>query len=259
MPRIVIKADKEAATSPVSRELQAHENIFAEGDVGTVMYILQAGRVEIFKRVRGQELRLALLEKGDFFGEMAILENRPRTASARAFEAARVLEIDSSTFGQMLLENPEISIRMLRKLSRRLRNADEFLKELGGLDALEADDSEARSKTDRPLSLQHLLCSETGRKFFLSAEGETTIGRSDSVTAIQPDIDLTSVDPQRSTSRRHATIHRRNGRFFLTEEIGTTNGTFIGKSRLQTGTPLEIRGGDRLRFGVVRLTFQTGA
>ena len=77
------------------------------------------------------------------------------------------------------------------------------------------------------------------------------------MTGIEPDIDLSAVDPQRSTSRRHAKIHRRAGKFFLTEEIGTTNGTFVGDNQLDTGAPFELRDGDPVRFGLVKMTFRT--
>ena len=63
------------------------------------------------------------------------------------------------------------------------------------------------------------------------------------------------MDGQRSTSRRHAKVLRKGERFFVVEEIGTMNGTYLNGSRIETGTPVEIRHGDELRFGVVNLRF----
>lgn len=244
------------ATSPFLLEFEAGEMIFSEGDLGTEMYIIQNGRVEIVKQIRGEEMRLALLEKGDFFGEMSILEGLARTASVRAIDKTRVVEVNGSTFGQMLQENPEIAIRMLRKLSHRLRRADDLLREMGGLEVMEASREDYSGLAERPVATQYLL-SESGHRFFLLADCETMVGRRDPVTGIDPGIDLTSVDPDRSTSRRHATIHRRAGKYFLTEEIGTTNGTFVGDRRLQTRSPVTIGDGDRIRLGLVELTFHT--
>ncbi len=65
-------------------ELKAGEVIFEEGDAGDEMFVIQSGTVEIVKKRKGVEKPLATLEKGDFFGEMSILENLPRTAKARA-------------------------------------------------------------------------------------------------------------------------------------------------------------------------------
>ena len=93
-------------------------------------------------------------------------------------------------------------------------------------------------------------------EFHLSTGPETTIGRKDPVTGIYPDVDLTPVDTQRSVSRRHAKIYRRGAKFFLAEEIGTMNSTFLNGGRLETGVPAELRSGDELRFGVVVMTFE---
>ena len=101
--------------------MEAKDYIFREGDLGTEMYIIQDGQVEILRSLDGEERVLSVLDKGDFFGEMSVLEDLPRTASARALVRTRLLQINGSTFDQMLRGNPEIAVRMMRKLSRRLR------------------------------------------------------------------------------------------------------------------------------------------
>lgn len=93
-------------------------------------------------------------------------------------------------------------------------------------------------------------------EFPLSMTSETTIGHKDATTGIYPDVDLTPVDPQHSVSRRHAKIYRRGSIFFLAEEIGTMNATFVNGTRLETGVPVQIHAGDKLRFGVVELQFE---
>src|ERR1700710_2581111 len=113
-------------------EVKAGEYVFREGDLGTEMYIINDGKVEILNQVGDEEQVLALLEKGDFFGEMSVLEDLPRAASARAVTDVRLLQINGSTFDQLLQGNPEIAVRMMRKLSRRLRETDEMLKGLLG-------------------------------------------------------------------------------------------------------------------------------
>ena len=101
------------------------DTIFREGDTGTEMYIIQKGDIEIVKSYGPETRRLALPEVGDFFGEMSLLEDMPRDASALALTDHRLIRIDHSTFDQMVQENPEIAVRMLRKLSRRLRDRQE--------------------------------------------------------------------------------------------------------------------------------------
>lgn len=237
-------------------EVAAGDYVFREGDLGTEMFILNEGQVEILKRIGGEERQLAVLEKGDFFGEMSLLEELPRAASARALTDAKLLEINGSTFDRMLRNNPEIAVRMMRKLSRRLRQTDELLQQALGTTETEASAGFPVADRQRPLGRERLVHDKSGMEFHLSASSETTLGRKDPVTGIYPDVDLTPLDSQRSISRRHAKIHRRGDRFFLSEDIGTMNGTFVNGERLETGVPGEVRDGDEVRIGVVELTLR---
>jgi CRP-like cAMP-binding protein len=241
-------------------ELKEGEYIFRDGDLGTEMYIIHEGKVEISSGQGKDEQLLAVLEKGDFFGEMAVLEDMPRAASARAVTEVKLLQINGSTFDQMLRNNPEIAVRMMRKLARRLRETDELLRSTTGNREAVANISREMPKMNVQVPAEgpeRLIHAASGMEFPLSTGPETTVGRKDAVTGIYPDVDLSPVDNQRSVSRRHAKIYRRGGRFFVGEEIGTMNSTFINGARLETGVPNEVRPGDELRFGVVSLRFQT--
>lgn len=236
-------------------ELKAGELVFREGELGTEMYIINEGKVEILNDVGGDEQLLAVLEKGDFFGEMSVLEDLPRAASARALTDVRLLQINGSTFDQLLKGNPEIAVRMMRKLSRRLRETDEMMKSVLGNKAAsrEMPRPDVQTPSEAPERLVH---PPSGMEFHLSNGSETTIGRKDPVTGIYPDIDLTPVDNQRSVSRRHAKVFRRGSKFFFGEEIGTMNSTFLNGRRLETGIPAELQSGDELRCGMVVLRFE---
>jgi CRP/FNR family transcriptional regulator, cyclic AMP receptor protein len=98
--------------------------LFREGEAGKEMYVLQAGRVLITKKVRDEEKTLAVLGAGEFFGEMALISNKPRNATATVAEAAKVLVIDPKTFEAMIRGNTEIAVRMIKKLAERLSEAD---------------------------------------------------------------------------------------------------------------------------------------
>jgi len=256
MPNPVFKSTAPGnAKKGYTAEIKAGEYVFREGELGTEMYIINEGKVEILNQVGDEEQILAVLEKGDFFGEMSVLEDLPRAASARAATDIRLLQINGSTFDQLLQGNPEIAVRMMRKLSRRLRETDEMLKSVLGSKATsrEMPRPEVQALAEGPERLVHV---PSGMEFHLSNGSETTIGRKDPVTGIYPDIDLTPVDTQRSVSRRHAKIFRRGSKFFFGEEIGTMNATFLNGGRLETGVPAEIRPGDELRFGVVVLRLE---
>ncbi len=102
-------------------EVKEGEVILTESDPGKEMYIIEAGRVEIYRGTGPAEKSLRVLEAGDFFGEMSLLDDQPRAASARAVTDVKLLAIDHSTFDQMLRQYPEVAIRMLRILCERLR------------------------------------------------------------------------------------------------------------------------------------------
>lgn len=111
--------------------------LFQEGELGDTMYVLQSGRVAISKTVKGGEQVLAVLEAGEFFGEMAILNGKPRSATAEVVEDAEVLEINAKKFEGMLAGNSEIAIRLIKKLSRRLDAVNDLLAVMTHRDPLE--------------------------------------------------------------------------------------------------------------------------
>ena len=99
----------------VGRVFPSGEILFRDGDAAETMYVLRSGRVRVFKEVNGREKTLAFIEAGDFFGEMALLNNKPRTA---------VLVIDAKMFEAMLRGNAEIAVRMIQRLAKRLDEAN---------------------------------------------------------------------------------------------------------------------------------------
>jgi CRP/FNR family cyclic AMP-dependent transcriptional regulator len=109
------------------REFLAGDVLFREGEKGEDMYVIQSGVVQILKSVGGQERPLATLGRGEFVGEMAILNDKPRTATAVVLEPARCLVIDGRTLEQMLSNSTEIALRLVKKLARRLDSADEMI------------------------------------------------------------------------------------------------------------------------------------
>lgn len=104
--------------------------LFREGDPGKEMYVVQSGRVTIGKRVGDVQKVLTTLGPGEFFGEMSILNNKPRSATATCAEDSRLLVIDAKTFEAMIRGNAEIAIRLIKKLAARLQEADEQIANL---------------------------------------------------------------------------------------------------------------------------------
>lgn len=109
------------------RQAPAGTVLFREGDAGDEMFVVQSGRVQITVTVRGIERMLDELGPGEFFGEMAILNARPRSATATVIEDASLLVVGAKTLEAMIRGNTEIAVRMVKKLAERLDEADRVI------------------------------------------------------------------------------------------------------------------------------------
>lgn len=109
------------------RQYEPGDVLCREGDRGDEMFVIQSGAVRIVKDVGGKECVLAVLGAGEFLGELAILNGKPRTATAVVVEPTRCLSIDSRTLEQMVANNAEISMRLIKKLAKRLASADTLI------------------------------------------------------------------------------------------------------------------------------------
>jgi len=109
---------------------KAGEVIFRQGDAGEHMYIIQAGKVEVYLATAKGEKSIAFFGAGDFFGEMAIIDHAPRSAFARAAEETRVIMLDERTFDLHVQSNPAIVRKILKNMSNRLRDTNQQLANL---------------------------------------------------------------------------------------------------------------------------------
>lgn len=245
----------------------AEERIFSEGDLGTTMYIVQSGKVRLFRLVDGKKRVHGVMEKGDFFGEMSILEGLPRPVSAEALEDTELIEINSMTFDKMIKGNIEIAIRMLRKLSLRLRELE------GRLEEQSSSGHVSSAGPRRPMSFPKRAAASTdgGTNGSIRLEveedssgtvyeiqgSEALVGRYDPVTEMRPEVDLTPVDLKRSVSRRHARLIQTDEGYAVTEEVGALNGTFVNGTKVVTGKPHPLSDGDKVSFGMVKLVYRS--
>jgi CRP-like cAMP-binding protein len=109
--------------------------LFRDGEPGNEMYVVQQGRVTVSKRVGDVEKILAALGPGEFLGEMSILNNKPRSATATCAVASKLLVVDAKTFEAMIRGNAEIAVRMIKKLADRLAEANAQIENLLFADA----------------------------------------------------------------------------------------------------------------------------
>jgi hypothetical protein len=236
--------------------------------------VIAVGSVTLFLRIIHPAIALsdaaARFVQGDFASRVKAVHddemgNLIRTFNIMAEDISRreKSRLDFTASVVHDIKNPLViigaAVRMMRKLSRRLREVTAMLEEALGRRLPEPEAHPAAPAPParrRPAADVCRLATADGQtEFPLNREGDTLIGRADPVTGITPDVDLTPLDTQRSTSRRHAKVYQLGGSFYVMEEIGVMNGTFVNDRRLTTGTPVALQNGDVLKFGLVALTF----
>ncbi len=107
-------------TAEATRQYPKDTMIFSEAQSGSDMFIIQRGEVSITKVVNGNEVTLAVLKKGDMFGEMALIENKPRSANALAHSDCTLMVINRSNFNQMVATQPQLVAKLTTTLADRL-------------------------------------------------------------------------------------------------------------------------------------------
>jgi CRP-like cAMP-binding protein len=109
-----------AAFGRFARTFQPGEMIFSEFEPGDTFYLIQSGRVELVKIIGDIEKTLDILQPSEMFGEMAILEKSPRSATAIALDTVKVLEFNAQNFEILMLGNPQIALKLLRMFTKRI-------------------------------------------------------------------------------------------------------------------------------------------
>ena len=110
----------EPKSGEMSRVYPVESMVFCECQPGAELYIIQKGQVKITKIVDNNEVLLAVLKVGDMFGEMALLENKPRSASAIALEGTQLLAVNRQNFNQMVATQPQLIARLTTTLADRI-------------------------------------------------------------------------------------------------------------------------------------------
>lgn len=121
-PEIALNGLRDGTLNRFLRAYDPFQEIFREGDPGDVMYVVQDGLVDIRKEARDNTIQLTTLGKGELFGEVALVDHSPRTASAIAgAQGAMVLAIDRAHFVYLVSQQPAFALLVLEVMASRLR------------------------------------------------------------------------------------------------------------------------------------------
>jgi len=118
-----------------TRSYAAGTILFSEGDRGDAMYVIKEGDVKVFAGdENGKEVILQFLHAGDYFGEMALIDDAPRSASVMTMTPVKVMVVSKSAFMKFLASNEEIAFNLVRSLIRKVRSLTNNVKSLALLD-----------------------------------------------------------------------------------------------------------------------------
>lgn len=118
------------------RKFDRNQVIFYEGDLGGSLYVIVSGTVKIVIMADdGREHILGLLDEGNFFGEISLIDGEPRSATAIALDKVNIVMISREDFIRLLRENPEMSLKIMQTLCERLRRTDKHVETLAFLSA----------------------------------------------------------------------------------------------------------------------------
>jgi CRP/FNR family cyclic AMP-dependent transcriptional regulator len=125
---------KSLATSCVNRSYKKGESLVQQGEPGRGLYVLLEGKVKIVKKTAGgDQLEIAVLGPGDFFGEMSVLDDAPRSASVIAVENTECFVLTAWDFNAKMERNPEIALKILPVVVQRFRETNDRLLALSRL------------------------------------------------------------------------------------------------------------------------------
>jgi len=153
------------------------EIIFNEGSIGEVMYVIQSGKVKITKRTDSGEVTIATLGEGEIFGEMAVFDRLPRSATAIALGDARVLSVDKKKLFTTINRDPTLVFKMLESMSQRIRRLDG---ELAKLKKEHTEISHICVDVDETCALvleeaKHVISAGNGSLMLLDNEGKSLV------------------------------------------------------------------------------------
>lgn len=218
------------------RRFKAGEVIIRENDLGETAFIIEKGSVEITKEIGGKPVRLATLGVGETLGEMSMIDDQPRSATATAVEPTEVTEIHHDGFYEALQTDPEVTLLLLKSLFERLREANARVLQLGGEGATpSAAEAAARAGADaNPVVLLEGLTEEAEAALPVSPfridKLPFRIGRKSRNPLVYNDLTLEDETPWQ-ISRHHVAIVAESGRVGVIDR-GSTLGCTVDGRRL---------------------------
>jgi len=238
------------------------EVIYSKDDSQENFYILNKGKINL--KLGEEDVILVSLEKGDFFGEESLNENQNAVYTAEAVEASDVIKIPYPSLKDMMQKNTDIALKILKKQSEKnlkvvanLMKINRAMQEVvpkKGTEEKAAQDDVTSEKVDP--NVQAYLIIQRSNRIVQLTKTQTFLGRRDYTTGFIPDVDLTKEDEEKYISRKHARIEYKNEKFYVLEEAGAVNGTFLNGVKLATDVEHELKNEDEITLCHLNIVFK---
>ncbi len=238
------------------------ETIYKVGDVQADFYIINNGKVQL--KLESDDKPIVTISKGDFFGEESLNDGQTAIYTVEVIEDADIIKIPYSSLLDMIKKNAPIAMKILKKLTEKhikiMSNTLQIMQRPASVSKKVAKKTEAveEEKTSEmlPPDIKAYLVIERSNRVVQLTKTHTYLGRRDYTTGSVPDVDLTKEDEEKYISRRHSQISYVDGKFYLSEEPGTVNGTFLNGNRLATGVKHELKDKDEITLCHLNITFK---
>lgn len=235
--------------------------IYEKGDLQTDFYIINKGKVQL--KIEGNDLILATLTKGDFFGEESLNSDHIAAYTVDVIEDSDIIEIPYVYLVDMMKKNTKIALKILKKLSEKnlkiLNNTLLMKKKIVIVDKEEDANEETHDDAIAekiPSDIKAYLIIQRSNRIVQLIKKKTFLGRRDYTTGFIPDVDLTREDEEKYISRKHSSISYINDKFYIAEEPGSVNGTYLNGNKLNTSVKYELKNGDELTLCHLNLKFK---
>lgn len=238
------------------------DTIFKQGAALDNFFIINKGKVNI--KDEENNFILTSLVKGDFFGEDSFIFDQEASYSAEVIEDSKIIEIPIPALIEMMKKNNDISFKILKKLAEKnikiinnlitLKLKDSTISENPKVPDLTEKDDKTSEKLDE--NIKAFLVIQRSNRIVKLTKNNTNIGRRDYTTGFIPDVDLTKEDEEKYISRKHASILFSNDKFYIFEEPGAVNGTFLNGNKLDTGVKYDLNNEDELTLCHLNIIFK---
>ncbi len=235
--------------------------VYQNGDMQTDFFIINKGKIQLKNEGNGQIL--TTLGKGDFFGEESLNNEQTAIYTVEVIEDADMIKIPYISLTEMLKQMPDIALKILKKLSEKHIKIQTVLMSMAASPSpvkekpagKEVKKEDQTSEKIGPDIKAYLIIQRSNRIVQLT-KTQTVLGRRDYTTGFVPDIDLTDEDEEKYISRKHSQVLYKDGKFYLSEEPGAINGTFLNGNKLQTGVKHELKNEDEITLCQLNVIFK---